>query len=419
MIRGNVTSLGGIDMNYDATDRPTGLSGDESGAYRYDGHNRRVKSVIANGDGTSTTRYNVYDASGSLAYVVQLAPGTADDHVTNYIKMDGKTVARVKSIGTRLNYTDEVTYLHHDHLGSAVAGTDDTGAILWTEQYTPFGISLVNNAANDNQAGFTGHIKDTDTGLTYMQARYYDPVIGRFLSHDPVQFSVEQPLMFNRYGYVGGNPINATDPTGMLKCEGDERCASIHQAASDARTELMNEWKDLDELIDASVSGEQLSTAQVSTKQKFEEMFGSGSATIENLVSVSNTIVKIHDQIGVEGEGSSIKFSDQAYGNAAMTATLNGDQITVHPGYNSAALKANAYAISHEVGHNIGMSDLLLPSNTPASVASHRIFIDQNGNVIRKAYGQSGARYLAQKHPSMALNNNDNYQCLVFGGNCG
>ncbi|NNE59260.1 MAG: hypothetical protein HKN36_14225 [Hellea sp.] len=227
--RGNVKSIGGINMNYDATDRPTGLSGDESGSYRYDGHGRRVKSITSTPTG-NVTRYNVYDASGSLAYVVQVDQSTAnDDYVMNYVKMDGKTLSRVKSNGTRLNYTDEVTYLHHDHLGSAVAGTDDTGAVLWTEQYTPFGISLVNDAANDNQAGFTGHIKDTDTGLTYMQARYYDPVIGRFLSHDPVQFSVEQPLMFNRYGYTFNNPINATDPFGETTvCNNDRSsCTSV------------------------------------------------------------------------------------------------------------------------------------------------------------------------------------------------
>jgi len=59
-----------------------------------------------------------------------------------------------------------------------------------------------NDAANDNQAAFTGHIKDSDTGLNYMQARYYDPVIGRFLSIDPVTFmDTGNPAMFNRYAY--------------------------------------------------------------------------------------------------------------------------------------------------------------------------------------------------------------------------
>ena len=47
-----------------------------------------------------------------------------------------------------------------------------------------------------------------------MQARYYDPLIGRFLSIDPVGFSPAQPFMFGRYTYVGNDPVNLTDPTG-------------------------------------------------------------------------------------------------------------------------------------------------------------------------------------------------------------
>lgn len=57
-------------------------------------------------------------------------------------------------------------------------------------------------------------IDDTATGLTYMQARYYDPVIGRFLSIDPVNFSPGRPDMFNRYAYVANDPLNMVDPDG-------------------------------------------------------------------------------------------------------------------------------------------------------------------------------------------------------------
>ena len=140
--RGNVTEIGGVKMTYDASDRPTGLSGDKDGSYRYDGHvdtdvGRRIKSITEEADGSVVTRYNMYDASGSLAYVVQQAAGTADDYVTSYVKLDGQTLARVKSTGLFTDYADEITYLHHDHLGSAVAGSDQNGDVLWTEKYTP------------------------------------------------------------------------------------------------------------------------------------------------------------------------------------------------------------------------------------------------------------------------------------------
>jgi len=71
-------------------------------------------------------------------------------------------------------------------------------------------------SASGDDVGFTGHITGTETGLTYMQARYYDPVIGRFLSPDPVGFATGGPGYFNRYAYVMNDPVNAIDPDGKM-----------------------------------------------------------------------------------------------------------------------------------------------------------------------------------------------------------
>lgn len=110
------------------------------------------------------------------------------------------------------------TYVHGDHLGSPVTRTQTNGTILPPrEEYSPFGITLNNAPDLNNQAGFTGHIKDAATGLNYMQARYYDPIIGRFLSVDPVDFlQTGDPRMFNRYAYVFNDPINGIDPDGKM-----------------------------------------------------------------------------------------------------------------------------------------------------------------------------------------------------------
>jgi len=76
-------------------------------------------------------------------------------------------------------------------------------------------------SVNADLKGFTGHIRDSATGLNYMQARYYDPVMGRFLSIDPKGFEdTGTPAMFGRYTYVGNDPVNKTDPTGMMPPEG-------------------------------------------------------------------------------------------------------------------------------------------------------------------------------------------------------
>jgi RHS repeat-associated protein len=62
--------------------------------------------------------------------------------------------------------------------------------------------------------GFTGHVNDVDTGLVYMQQRYYDPIAGRFLSVDPVTTDAKTGGHFNRYVYADNNPYKYTDPDG-------------------------------------------------------------------------------------------------------------------------------------------------------------------------------------------------------------
>ncbi|WHI49544.1 RHS repeat-associated core domain-containing protein [Microbulbifer sp. MLAF003] len=110
-----------------------------------------------------------------------------------------------------------VTYLHTDALGSVVAASDEDGDLLWRKAYMPYGAIHENGQAKNPAVGYTGHVQDDDTGLTYMGARYYDPALGRFLQMDPagVLDNVESnPMMFNRYAYANGNPYKFIDPDG-------------------------------------------------------------------------------------------------------------------------------------------------------------------------------------------------------------
>jgi len=167
---------------------------------------KRAKAVL-----NGKTIYNVYDSAGTLVHVDEATDGKA----TDYISGPTGTLARITSTVPGQTQDDVITYMHSDHLGSASAATDDNGAVIWTESYAPYGETLNSPDANHNQAGFTGHIKDKATGLNYMQARYYDPVAGRFLSVDPVTFlDTGKPTYFNRYRYCANDPINCTDPTG-------------------------------------------------------------------------------------------------------------------------------------------------------------------------------------------------------------
>lgn len=110
-------------------------------------------------------------------------------------------------------HAQTVRYIHTDGLGSVVAVTDASRNVIERREYEPFGAQLT--PTMQDGPGYTGHVQDAATGLTYMQQRYYDPGIGRFLSIDPVTALDNGDMRhFNRYAYAYNNPYSFTDPDG-------------------------------------------------------------------------------------------------------------------------------------------------------------------------------------------------------------
>ena len=119
--------------------------------------------------------------------------------------------------GAGAEQSETVTYYHSDGLGSVIAASDESGNLLWRERYRPFGERLQSAVSTDEHAlYYTGKPHDDDTGLTYFGARYYDPVVGRFMGIDPVGVEPGNPHSFNRYGYANNNPYRYVDPDGEL-----------------------------------------------------------------------------------------------------------------------------------------------------------------------------------------------------------
>ncbi|AGH77355.1 RHS repeat-associated core domain-containing protein [Xanthomonas citri pv. citri] len=118
-----------------------------------------------------------------------------------------------------------VEYIHTDALGSPVAVTNASGQVVERTFYEPYGAQV--DGTPDDGPGFTGHVEDAATGLIYMQQRYYDPAIPRFLSVDPMTVDTSSGANVNRYWYAANNPYRFTDPDG--RCEkptGSNICAS-------------------------------------------------------------------------------------------------------------------------------------------------------------------------------------------------
>ena len=105
-----------------------------------------------------------------------------------------------------------VTYFHHDAQGSVVAATNEFGDKIWEKGFTPYGEQT--DQERQIEARYTGKQYDPVTGFVYFGQRYYDPEVGRFLTQDPVEFYLSNPMSFNRYTYANNNPYRFIDPDG-------------------------------------------------------------------------------------------------------------------------------------------------------------------------------------------------------------
>jgi RHS repeat-associated protein len=121
-----------------------------------------------------------------------------------------------------------IRYIHTDGLGSVVLVTDASRNVVERREYEPYGAVLT---GIKDGPGYAGHVTDAQTALTYMQQRYYDPQIGRFLSVDPVTAYSNPMGAFNRYWYAGSNPYRFTDPDGRYACTRNGGTCAVKDAA--------------------------------------------------------------------------------------------------------------------------------------------------------------------------------------------
>jgi len=197
--QGNATQKNGQGYAFDIGNRMRAVVDKE--CYRYDGFGRRVLS-----DAQGGRNYSLYAADGTLLWQRDDVNGKRRQH----IYLAGSRIAqRARPTGAD---TETVSYYHTDALGSPTAVTNDSGQIIGNMAYEPYG--GVVGAPLFQGIGFAGHAMDGASGLTYMQQRYYDPQVGRFLSVDPVT-PHEKPIEnFNRYAYAFNNPFKFIDPDG-------------------------------------------------------------------------------------------------------------------------------------------------------------------------------------------------------------
>jgi len=293
-----------LGFTYDLANQPVRVTGSGQGTsnYAYDGNRKRLRShqTVSTWSGASSgegdAKFNFYGLDGSLlgAHHIRghafnfkttqksgLSPlgdfqgglildggfGATSEFtdpknqrlhstIIDYVKLGGQALVRIEREndlvpGTTQQTPRVFTYQHPDQLGTSVAQSKGTGhnnqtsgagsgVKMCEEIYTPFGEISRPSTCSKDRPGYTGHLRDTDTGLNYMQARFQSPLIGRFLSIDPVTFmDTGDPNFFNRYTYAFNDPINVIDPTGMAGCSdtGSQGLSGTCYDSSNFRTE--------------------------------------------------------------------------------------------------------------------------------------------------------------------------------------
>src|SRR5579885_3147562 len=189
--------------------------------YAYDLGGNRTLRRSTTGSGTTITVYalpfRLPTPHSRLPSVRQAARKSfgLEEHVysssgspqssTYYYPLGGRLIGELQGSSTQ--------FFLSDALGSIITtfnATAGSAAVQGNQLYGPYGTSRYSQGSMGTNKGFTGQYADA-TGLDYYNARYYDPVIGRFLSADTVQGN---GVGMDPYEYVGGNPETLVDPTG-------------------------------------------------------------------------------------------------------------------------------------------------------------------------------------------------------------
>jgi len=209
---GNLTNDGTQSFAYDGENKIKTVNG-VSDVYRYDGDGNRIRKNFASGE-----KVRMVYSGNQLIAEYDLTNGSLKKE---YVYGATGLVSTVEpSNGTR--------YITSDHLGSPRVVTNSAAGVVSRHDYMPFGEEIGSGIGGRStgmgfivtdglRQRFTAYERDSETNLDYAINRYYASVQGRFTSPDPLMASGKSgdPQTWNRYNYVGNNPLHRIDPNGL------------------------------------------------------------------------------------------------------------------------------------------------------------------------------------------------------------
>jgi RHS repeat-associated protein len=202
-------------------------SGERSTFYEWvsDGENRLVGIKIVEGGEETQIQYR-YDQNGIR--VAEVVDGVETKFLIDNLRPYAQVLEEYDASDNRqATYAygydligreggGEKHFYQVDSLGSTRILTGENGRQSDTYNYDAFGNLIQQVGGGENSYLFAGEQRDIETGLDYLRARYYDPALGRFISADAYEGSIEDPISLHDYLYAHANPVVNTDPSGYV-----------------------------------------------------------------------------------------------------------------------------------------------------------------------------------------------------------
>lgn len=195
-------------------------------AYDADGNRYYKKSTWEDDQGVQQIEHTFY-----VGQFEEIVSSNDSDYLGVKKSRIGDNILHVVATLDNTTVENSFEYLLRDHLGSVEKVTDETGNVLMTQAFDPFGerrsntwLTSITDAETDalletmevaTSRGYTGHEHLSRTGIIHMNGRVYDPQLGRFLSPDPIVVP-NKTQSWNRYSYVLNTPSSYTDSTGYF-----------------------------------------------------------------------------------------------------------------------------------------------------------------------------------------------------------
>ena len=223
-----LTDAGGRSYTWDFENRLTQVTMPSSGGtatFKYDPFGRRIQKLFTQNSTTTTTNY-LYDGDNAIESVDQNGAVLA-----KFAQGQNIDEPLAESVGGA-SYDYE-----QDGLGSVSSLTNSTGALSLSYTYDSFGKITNSQGSVANPFRYTGRDFDTETGLYYYRARYFDPSAGRFASEDPLGFTGG----VNKYSYAMNMPVDWIDPMGFAPLA--SQCADLLKDIQ-RRTDILRQKMD-------------------------------------------------------------------------------------------------------------------------------------------------------------------------------